>query len=75
MKWILIDTYPHSVQSRVCETAGRPSVFPVIRPPHPAVVGLLLWARRAGDIDRLLLHDRRAAATASSVALSADVGS
>jgi len=53
----------------------RPSVFPVIRPPHPAVVGLLLWARRAGDVDRLLLHDRRAAATASSVALSADVGS
>ena len=26
MKWILIHTYPHSVQSRVYETAGRPSV-------------------------------------------------
>jgi len=36
--------------------------------------GLLLWARQAGDIDRLL-HGRRSAATVSSVTLSADVGS
>jgi len=35
----------------VCQTSVRPSVCP-IRPP-----GLLLWARRAGDIDRLL-HGR-----------------
>jgi len=35
------------------------------------LVGLLLWARRA---DRLL-RDQRSAASASSVALSADAGS
>jgi len=29
----------------------------------PAAAGLLLWARRPGDIDRLL-HGRRSAATA-----------
>jgi len=41
--------------------AARLSVRPV-RPPHADVAGLLLWARRAADIDRLL-HGRRAAAT------------
>jgi len=35
----------------------------LIRPPHHAAAGLLLWARRAGDIDRLL-HGRRSAAAA-----------
>jgi len=72
-----IDT-TRSVQSRVYETVGRPSVClsvrSIIRPPHAAVAGLLLWARRPGDIDRLL-HGRRSAANTSSVTLSADVGS
>ena len=40
----------------------RLSVCP-FRPLHPAAVGLLLWARRPGDIDRLL-HGRRSAAAA-----------
>ena len=39
------------------------SVCPVL-PPHAAAAGLLLWARRAGDIDRLL-HGRRSAASCS----------
>jgi len=59
----------------------RPSVCLFVAP-HDAAAGLLLWARRAGDIDRLL-HGRRSTAAASqqrransgSVALSADVGS
>ena len=29
----------------------RPSVCPMIRSPHSASAGLLLWARRTGDID------------------------
>jgi len=39
----------------------KPSVSPVIRPLHAAVAGLLLWARWAGDVDRLL-HGCRSAA-------------
>ena len=35
----------------------RLSVCPIVRPPHSAAAGLLLWARRAGDSDRLL-HGR-----------------
>jgi len=31
------------------------SICPIIRPLHAAAAGLLLSARRAGDIDRLLL--------------------
>ena len=66
------------VRSRVYEIIGRPSVClsvrPVIRSPLAVAAGLLLWARRPGDIDRLL-HGRRSAASASSVTLSADVGS
>ena len=68
----------------VYETVARPSVrlsvrvsvclSHIIRPPHAHAAGSLLWGRRAEDIDRLL-HDRRAAATASSVTLSAGVGS
>ena len=50
------------------------SVRSIIRPPHAAAAGLLLWARRPGDIDRLL-HCRRSAANAGSVTLSADVAS
>jgi len=41
----------------------RPSVNLSVshtRPQHAAAAGLLLWARRAKDIDRLL-HSRRAA--------------
>jgi len=52
----------------------RPSVCLIIRSPHAAAAGLLHGARHAGDIDRLL-HGRRAAATVSSVTLSADVRS
>jgi len=37
------------MRSRVYETADRPSVrpsvCPIIRPPHVAAAGLLLWAR------------------------------
>ena len=51
-----------------------PSIRPIIRSPHAAAAGLLLWARRPGDIDRLL-HDRRSAANASSVTSSADAAS
>ena len=42
-------------------------------PPQQHAAGLLLWARQAGDIDRL--DERRSAVTASGVTLSADVGS
>jgi len=35
------------------------SIRPTSRPPHVAAAGLLLWARRAGVIDRLL-HGRGA---------------
>ena len=48
---------PRSMSSRVYATVGRPSVRPSvcpIRPPHAAAAGWLLWARRPGDIDRLL---------------------
>ena len=55
-----------------------PTVYPyvclIIWQPHAAVANLLLWARRAGDIDRWL-HGQRSAATASSITLSAGVGS
>jgi len=43
---------------------------------HPAAAaaaGLLLWARRPGDIDRLLHGRRSAANAAASSTLSADV--
>jgi len=49
---------PSSVRSG----SVRQSVCPT-RPPHAAAACLLLWARRAGDISRLL-HDRRSAAAA-----------
>jgi len=41
----------------------RPSVCPIIRPPHAAAAGLLLKVRRARDIYRLL-HGRRSATAA-----------
>ena len=65
----------YSVWSRVYETVGHLSVrlsFCPIWPPHAAMVSLLLWAWRAGDID-WLLHGWRATAAASSVVLLADV--
>ena len=42
----------------------RLSVCP-IRPPHNADTGLLLWARRAVDIDRLLQRRRENASSAT----------
>jgi len=66
------------IRSRVCETVERPSVCPSVRPNsrplNAAAASLLLWARRTGNVDRLL-HGWRSAANASSVTLSADVGS
>ena len=60
-----------SVRPSVCL-----SVCPIIRPLHAAAVGLLLWARRPGDIDRLLDGRRSAAAAnAGSATLSVDAGS
>jgi len=44
----------------------------LIRPPHVAAAGLLLWARWAGYIDRLL---QRRQASAGSASLSADASS
>jgi len=65
----------NAVRSRIYETIEcRLSVRSIIRPPHAAAAGLLLWARRAGDIDRLL-HGRRSAGNASSVTLSAELKS
>jgi len=32
----------------------RPSVPPIVLPPHAAAAGLLLWARWAEDVDQLL---------------------
>jgi len=47
-------------------------------PPHAAVVGLLLWALWAGDIDHLLYSQRadsrQQPANAGSAMLSADKG-
>jgi len=54
----------------------RLSVRPIVLPPHAAPAGLLLWARRAGDIDRQRWRQsptssgaaaRRSATNASSV--------
>ena len=68
---------PHGVGAygriSVCPTV-YPYVCLIIWQPHAAVANLLLWARRAGDIDRWL-HGQRSAATASSITLSAGVGS
>ena len=44
-----------SVHPSVCMSDGLSHIWP----PHTAAAGLLLWARRAGDINRLL-HGRRA---------------
>jgi len=58
------------------------TVLLITRPPHAAAAGLLLSARRAGDIHHLLpglssigAASRRSAANAGSVMLTADVGS
>jgi len=66
-------------RGKVYVTIRCPSVCPSCRPLHQRVVGLLPWARRTGDIDRLL-HGRpapsskgAAAATASSVTFTAAV--
>jgi len=70
------------MQSSVYETV-RPSVRPIIRPPHAAVAaGLLLSALPAKDIDRSTAAAagrpaavRRSAANASNVTSTADVRS
>ena len=59
-----------SVRLSACLSV-RPSICPIIRPPLASATSLL-W--RPGDVDRLQ-HGRRSAANASSVTLSADVGS
>jgi len=56
-----------SVRRSVC-----PHVCPSYRRLQQRAAGLLLWARRGRNIDRLL-YCRRASAKASSVTLSADV--
>ena len=55
----------HSMRSRVYVTEECPSVRPSVYPSmgqlqQPAAAGLLLWARRAGDVDRLLQQQRAA---------------
>jgi len=61
-------------QSRVYVTVRCPFVCPIIRPPQAAATGLLMWARRAGDIDRLL-HGRAPALSSNCEQVSADVES
>jgi len=51
-------------------TSGSLSVRPVDRPLQQRAAGLLLWAPRAGDIDRLL-HGASAADAAASRSMSA----
>jgi len=50
----------HSMRQGLCNgtVSVRPSVYPSYRPLQQRVAGLLLWARRTEDIDRLL-HGRR----------------
>jgi len=48
---------PYSMRSKVYVTVGCPSVCPT-QPTHAAVAGLLLCARRIGDIDQLLQQRR-----------------
>jgi len=49
------------MRSGVFETVLCPSVCPIF-PLQQRAAGLLLWARRVGDIDRLL-HGRRRSST------------
>ena len=53
---------PHSMRSRIYETVRCPSVCPTCRLQQRAA-SLLLWARRVGDIDRLLHGRRRSRST------------
>jgi len=64
-----------NLQDPPIKNPGYANVSPIIRPPYSAAAaGLLLWAGRARDIDRLL-HGRRSAANASSVVTTGDVRS
>jgi len=68
---------PHSMRSRVCQRYGiRPSVRLSVpawaHSSKPAAAGLLLWARQAGDLDRLRQQRRE---NAGSTTLSAYVRS
>ena len=65
--WRRVDLW--NCRASVCLSV-RLSVRSIIRPPHAAAAGLLLWARRPADIDRFL-HGRRSAANASNVTCSA----
>ena len=60
------------MHGRICGTVRCPSVPARAHSSKPAAAGLLLWARRAGDIDRSLQQRR---ANAGSPTLSAYVGS
>jgi len=57
-----VSTCPHSMRSRVYVSVRCPSVC-LSHSSKPTAACLLLWARRAGDIDRLL-HGRCSAAAA-----------
>jgi len=60
--------HPSGVHSFVCPGMAHSC--------KPAAVGLLLWARRAGDIDQLLHGARQQRrANAGSATLTADVRS
>jgi len=52
--WHWSDSWP----SRLYATVGRPSVCAIL-PLHPTAAGLLLWVRRAEDIDRLICCTHR----------------
>ena len=62
------------LRSRVYETVGRPSLRLSVCLSVPSFGRRAFCRCGSGDIDRLL-RGRRSAANASSVALSADVGS
>jgi len=77
----IVDTVRTVMRSRVYETVWCPSVRPSVRlcecgpadSSKATAAGLLLWARWAGDINRLLQQRRRA--NAGNATLSAYVGS
>ena len=60
--------------ARVVCVSVRLSVCP-IRPLQQRAAGLLLWARRAGDIDRLLHGRRRSSTRAAARRAAEDAGS
>jgi len=79
-QFVLLAQPAHIMRSRVYETVRRPAVCPSFSPSvrlsvhgsKSSTAGLLLWARQAGDIDRLPQQRR---ANAGSATLSAYVDS